>query len=109
MNFNLTEDISKLTTIPEWQLQKLQQISKQDICQCIVDTILEKENVCKVDIGIGTIIIGVCGDEVQYKFIPDKQFEQMVIDSVNGDREFLRENIEISNNMRMLRIYKELL
>lgn len=109
MNFNLSEDLSKLTTIPEWQFQKLTQLSQEDICQCITDSISDGDGVCRVDIGIGTLIIGIDGDSVQYKFIPCKQFEQMVVDSVNGDREFLKENIEISTNMRMLRIYKELL
>jgi hypothetical protein len=107
--FDLIEDLSKLTSIPLWQFQKLQQLTKEDICQCFVDSMNNEEEICKIDVGIGNLFIGVKDDNIVYKFIPDKQLEQMMIESANAGKEYLKDRIEISNNMRMLKIYKELL
>ena len=107
--FNLTEDISTLTTIPIWQLEKLIQLAKKDICQCLVETLQDGQTVFKIDLGIGELVLGRTEDTLSYKFIPDKQLESMLLDTLDKGTSPLQGDLEVSNNLRMLRIYKELL
>lgn len=109
MVFNVSDDLSKLTTIPKWQIDKLHDITKLDICQCVLDSMKEENQICQIDIGIGTLFIKTIKDCVEYKFIPDAHLERMVIDTVNDKKEFLKEDLEIKSNMRILKIYKELM
>lgn len=109
MVFNVSDDLSKLTTIPKWQIDKLRDIARLDICQCVFDSMKEENQICQIDIGIGTLFIKTLKDSVEYKFIPDACLEKMVADTVNEEKEFLKEDLEVKSNMRILKIYKELM
>lgn len=53
--YNLSEDLSNLTTIPTSALSKLSDKSVFCICNDVEESILKEENVADIDLGIGTL------------------------------------------------------
>ena len=82
---NVIEDISKLTTIPQNALDKLVAKANWCIADSFNESIIAKQQVTEVDIGIGTLLISNLSEEIQYKFIPHKELEDALI-SIAVDR-----------------------
>lgn len=78
---SLTNDLSKITTIPELTLNKLSDKAQM----CIAHAALNLgDDPVSIDIGIGTLTIGNRCGEIRYKFIPSKSLEQAVSQAVSG-------------------------
>ena len=106
---NMIEDISKLTTIQKEYLDSLIVKSEWCICSYIENTILNKENITKIDIGIGSLSILVEDNTIKYKFIPSKELESAIRTTVIDDKNPLKFKLEKTLVDKITNIYKELL
>ena len=66
----IEEDISKLSTIPLQEVQYIFDFMNDCICYNLQESLKNKEENIDIDIGIGTLILNICNDELSYKFIP---------------------------------------
>lgn len=106
---NLIEDISKLTTIPDNVLNKLVSKSFYCISDIIEDAILENKKVVEIEIGIGTLYLELNSDNVRYKFIPNKELESAVKNTIINKRNLLQDTLELILVNRVTDTYKELI
>lgn len=106
---NLVEDISKLTTIPDGVLNKLVKKALYCISDEIEESILEQKRFAEIDIGIGTIYLELNSENVRYKFIPSKELEVAVKDTIVNKRNLLQDTLEMTLVTRITNTYKELL
>lgn len=106
---NLIADISKLTTIPDNVLNKLVNKAFYCISDIIEDALLEQKKVVDIEIGIGTLYIELNSDTVRYKFIPNKELESVVKNTVVNKRNLLQDTLEMTLVNRVTDTYKDLL
>ena len=105
---DLVKDVSTLTTIPYFSLQNLCELCKDVIVYDVQESLLNKENICEIDIGIGTLNILVTEEEVKYKFIPSKSLSETVIDGINHKNSPLIVKAEKSLSKKIMNTYKDL-
>lgn len=105
----LIEDISKLTTIPEKTLLKLVEKSYYCISDSVEETILEQKNIVRIDISIGELLIELNSDNIRYKFIPNKELEEVVKETVINRQNLLHDTLETTLVTKITNTYKELL
>ena len=103
------KDISTLTTINEEYLKSLVAKSEWCICSYIEESILKKETITKIDIGIGFLSVLVEDNSIKYKFIPNKELEEAVRNTIIDDKNPLKLKLEKSLVDRITKIYKEYL
>lgn len=106
---NINEDISILTTIPKYALDRISLLSKYCVCHYLEDTKLKKEEVTSIDIGLGELLIKEEQDTIRYKFIPARSLEKAIIETLKtGESPLINEaeNIFID---RIIHTYKDLL
>ena len=108
MTIDIYSDVSDLLGLYKQQLDQISDAVQKDICQCILESIENEEDVCVVDIGIGNLIIGIDEDGLEYKFIPSDKLEDMIRSSLETGESPLQKQVENKITKRMLRIYKEL-
>ena len=109
MTFDVIDDLSTITGIYKYQLDQVADKAQAEICNCVLEAMQSGDNRCVLDIGIGTLVIGIDEDGAEYKFIPSKQLEEKLIKTVETKKSPLQGMLESRVNMRMLNIYKELL
>ena len=107
--YNLSEDLSNLTTIPTSALSKLSDKSVFCICNDVEESILKEENVADIDLGIGTLQILVDGNDLKYRFIPSKTLDINVKNTVINKKNPLTATVEESLVKRILNTYKNYL
>jgi hypothetical protein len=103
------KDISKLTTINEEYLKSLVTKGEWCICSYIEDSVLKKETITKIDIGIGFLSILVEDNTIKYKFIPNKELEEAIRDTIINDKNPLKLKLEKSLVDKITKMYKEYL
>ena len=106
---NLIEDISKLTTIPIQVLDKLLTKSHYCISDAVADSLLADKRLTEIDIGIGMLYIELKNDVARYKFIPSKELEKNVKNTLINGENLLRDKLEQVLVTRITDTYKELL
>jgi hypothetical protein len=106
---NLIEDISKLTTIPDNVLYKLVEKSLYCISDAVEDTVLEQKKIVEIDIGIGTLYLELNAENVRYKFVPNKELESAIKDTIINKRNLLKDALETTLITKITNTYKELL
>ena len=107
--YNLSEDLSNLTTIPTSALSKLSDKSVFCICNDVEESLLKEENVADIDLGIGTLQILVDGNDLKYRFIPSKTLDINVKNTVINKKNPLTAAVEESLVKRILNTYKNYL
>lgn len=105
---DLLKDISAITTIPQFSLQNLSNLMKDIIAYDVQESLLEKENICEIDLGIGMLNILITEDEIKYKFIPSKSLSDSVIYGVEHKDTPLIIKAEKSLNKKIMNTYKDL-
>ena len=109
MTHNLMDNLGSLTLIKSSILTKLVDVSENCICDYILNTIEEDEDITSINIGIGNIYINISDDELNYKFIPNKKLEKKILKTIDTGESPLVMSIEDKLNQRILNTYKELL
>lgn len=102
------KDIAAITTIPPFSLQNLFNTLGDIISYDVQESLLDKQNICEIDIGIGTLNILVTEDEVKYKFIPSRNLSASVIYAIEHKDAPLIVKAEQSLSKKILNTYKDL-
>ena len=105
---NIVEDVSKLTTIPEKSLVKLEQKFIYAICEQIQEDVLADKEMSELDIGLGTLYIKYLGDEIKYKFIPNANLEKAVYNTVVKKLNLMETALNEALAKKFIDVYKDL-
>lgn len=105
----LINDLSQLTTIPEAYLEKL--TKKVEVCLCdqALEQVLAGEEIIKIDIGIGDILLKLYDEEIKYKFIPSERFKKELTSVVVNKENLLAKTLEKNLAVKITKTYKDLL
>lgn len=105
---DLVNDLSKLSTIPEKDLNKLLKLILYSICDGVIDAKLENKEEIEFDVGIGKLLIRFVDNKIAYKFIPSISLDSAVKDSYINETNYLKELIEKTAPTKLYSLYKEL-
>ena len=105
MDLNLKKDLSTLTTVEEKVFNKLIQKIEWCINDSIESAIINNDDVVNVDVGIGNLIIKI-DDAIKYRFMPSKQFEKSLLNTITNERNDLKLNLENSLVSKLQNVYK---
>lgn len=109
VNYDLIGDLSKLTTIPKNSLAKLSDIAQTVMVSDVYSTLItSKDSVSEINLGIGTLYIGV-RDDIQYKFVPSAELETLLKNTINNKVDPLKVKVEETLVNRILNAYKDLI
>jgi len=108
-NYNLTKDLSSLSTVPYYSLQQLDKKRVALICDYLDEAFSSGETEVKVDVGIGTVIFSMHDDEILYKFIPSCELERNIISTVVDGNNPLVGWLEKSVGAQVMNVYKDLM
>ncbi len=106
---NTIKDVSKITNIPYKYLDRLMLNLERCICHSTLENYNDRNHITECNIGIGTLVIGVTEDEVQYKFIPSHSFEEMMVNTIETKQSPLINAAEELLDSKIKQVYKELL
>ena len=106
---SLCEDLSKLTTIPVSKLESLISLSCYCIDEELLESGLEGKEIMEYDIGIGTLLISLSNNSIRYKFIPSKQLEGHIVNSLKTKQNSLSNKIEKNLVDSIVNTYKDML
>lgn len=101
------KDLSTITTIPYHTLQKLFEKFLWIICDSIEESCRSKQDYASIDIGIGTIDIAFDDDTVQYRFIPSRNLDDSIKDTIVNKNNPLVNNVEEALVKRIVNAYKD--
>ena len=107
--FDLIDDLSKITTIPQDALTKLVDKVNWCICEYINETDLGKEQTLDIDIGIGKLCILIGDNLVKYKFIQSSKLEKSVRDVIINESNPLKDRLEKRLVDKITETYKDLI
>ena len=107
-SLNLMEDVSNITTIPMASLQKLNDKFMWCACNAVEESRLKGEDVVSLNIGLGTLIISIVSNQIQYKFIPSNAFEKNLVSTIVNEKNPLTKILEESLVNRIMETYKDL-
>ena len=109
MTYDIIKDVSVLSGVPDKTIMKL--VSK--VVYCINDAVSESALVeskeIDLNIGIGTLSIGVFDDKVMYKFVPSQELEKSVKESILSGRNLLEDALDASLVDKLTNTYKDLI
>lgn len=105
---NLIKDLSNLTDIPEKYLNKINTNELYIINDGVYNSIKSGKGVEEFDIGIGTLVIGVDGNTLKYKFIPSTELENSLKFTVKTNKNSLKISLEKSLVNKILELYEDL-
>lgn len=106
----LIEDLSTITTIPEFTLKKLEEKVKYIICHNALEALLNDDSGegAKVDIGIGYLLLHIVGNCVTYRFVPYPTLEDMMNETLTSKVSPLSNALENALSDKIEKAYKEL-
>ena len=105
---NIIKDTAVLTTIPEKAIKKIIEKMIYSINEAVVEARLTGEKMIELEIGLGTLIIRLEDDSIQYKFIPGEKLEESVKNSFINKQNLLEDVLDASIVNRLTNIYKDL-
>lgn len=106
---NLVEDVSKLTDVPDKTLDKFTGIIEYCIAHAICESCFNNNHITEIDVGFGEIHIKTDADGVRYRFLPSKNLEKMIVESIVNKRSPIIQKIDKSLQEKIDRAYKELI
>lgn len=109
LEYDSLEDLSVLTTIPKDTLNNLFKKINLCICDEVQDSSLKNEEISKINIGIGYLIISNSEDQIKYKFIPSEDLENNVKETLIEGKNPLQRTLERNLVNRILKTYKDII
>lgn len=106
---NLYNDLATVTNSNKDVFNKLVKNSNFLICNYLEDTTLNNENLCTIDIGIGILKIVIEEDTVRYSFIPSKELETEIINTLENNQSYLTSVISSKLTSQLNKLYDNLL
>lgn len=105
----ITKDLSILTTIPEKNLDRLVDLSKECIYDAIEESRLKEESICEIDLGIGILYILLSKETTKYKFIPSEDLEININKVIRKDTSPMTKFVETTIVDKIINTYKDLM
>ena len=105
---DLIQDLSTLTTIPKQTLLKIEKRKETCIAHSVLESIFDGNDTTLFDIGIGSLYIQHKDDEIQYKFIPNLNFEQLLVNTIKTKESPLVTELDESLFNKITQAYKDL-
>lgn len=105
---NILDDVCKITTIPTASMNKLFSKMEWCICNAVEESKLSGENITEVNIGVGTVIISIIDNSIQYKFIPSQKLERGLVDTIVYGKNPLVVNLEETFANRIVKTFKDM-
>ena len=109
METNAIELVSKLTTIPEKNLTRLQEIYELVMCDSVEDSLMSGEEFAKIFLGFGSLDIKFEDNSLKFRFKPSAKFEEELIDTIVNKHNSLTHAIESSLVNKITQTYKDLM
>ena len=106
---SLVNDLAVLTTIPVNSLQKLKEKEIYLICNSVEESILRKNEITEINIGIGILTISLEGGFIAYKFTPSSKLEKSLVSTVINKKNPLTNILEEALANRIVKTYKDML
>ena len=103
------QKLSDLSTIPIWAIDKFDDYMKLVYSNDIVSKRKEKEQIIELDIFEGKLYIKLEDDNVKYKFIPSKEFDKVVRDSIIKKENKLLTAVSQKLKQALVTTYKDIL
>lgn len=107
MNYELSRDLSAITTISQASIDKLLSDATLCIGHAVAETSSASENVASIDIGFGQLDIAFDGKEAKYRFTPNLKLRRAVASALDGTSPLMVEAEQIITG-KILKAYKEL-
>lgn len=105
--FELKKDLSVLTNIKEYNLDKLCKLIINIIGYDILESIKNKNTVTEINLGFGVLSVLIEEDILKYKFIPCTELETVIKNSYKGKNN-LKLIVDKALGDRIIKSYKEL-
>ena len=106
---SLVNDLSAITETRRRVFEKLSQNANYCICDYLEKTVLNNEKVCNIDIGIGTLLIGIDDGAVRYKFIPSQELERCIVSTLENQQNVLVSVVDKQLVSQLNKLYDKLL
>lgn len=106
---NLIDDLTVLTDVSDKVLKKFIPVSNYVVGHAVHEAQCVKDNYLEVDIGIGELHIKINTDSLQYRFVPSKELEKVLIQTVTTGKSPMV--IKLNNDLqeKIEQTYKELI
>ena len=109
METKAVELVSKLTTIPEKNLIRLQDIYELVMCDSVEDSLMNGDEFARIDLNFGTLDIKFEDNALKFRFKPSAKFEEELIDTVINKHNSLAHAVESSLVNKITQTYKDLM
>lgn len=106
---NLIQDLSILTTINTESLNKLLDRVYYIISDNLVEAMINEKDIAEIDIGIGTLMVRISGDDIKFKFVPNAKLQEVAKTTIVNKENKLISVVEKSLVDKITRTYKDLL
>ena len=107
--YSMSDDLALLTTIPKKNFDSIFDYETYIICHNMSEQLNDKNKICTIDIGIGTLYIKPSKDEIKYKFVPNQKLDTYVKNTLLTGESALTVTVEEAVKNRILNTYKDLL
>lgn len=105
---DVISDVSNISRIPKMTLYKIIDMSTSIMSNDVLDNVNNNVPFSEFDIGVGKLIIAADKTNVEYRFIPAKDFERKVSNSIKNNKSVFVSELEESLVNKLLLAYKEL-
>ena len=105
---DVIKDLAILTSLPVISLQKISNKIEDIISHDVQESYYEQEDICSLDIGIGTINILIGSNDLSYKFIPSARLEKSIVNAINSEQDILVDDLESALTEKIINTYKDL-
>ena len=105
---NLIDDIGVLTTVSPTNLKAISKLSEAVICHAVAESMLDRNQVTEIDIGIGMLYIRVTDGEIQYKFAPSEHLYNSMLNTVKTGKSPIEAKVNEQLGKRIMNTYKDL-
>lgn len=106
--YKIVDDLVILTNVGKIVYTNIIEAILSIISYDIIESIKNKEDTIKIDIGIGILILSNIEDKIKYKFIPSSKLENTVLSSYKSFNN-LEFKIDKSLSQRIKNAYEELI
>lgn len=105
----LLKDLAEISGVKKFNLDGLTKLSLDLFSHYISCAKQENTNLLEIDIGIGSLIIRLSENEIDYKFIPSKNLEWAIKDGLVNKESILIKKANTLIGQRINKTYKELI
>lgn len=106
---NILKDVSLLTAVSENTLKKFVPIITNCIGHAVNESICNETEITKIDLEVGQLHIKVADDGIHYRFVPSKDLEKVIKNTVITNSSPILRKLEINLQQKLDQTYKELL